>query len=202
MGSHKSVKYEPRSVRELLIEMKNTSEIMIDLAYYSVLYNDQKIAKEVLELEEEVDKINYLLLMNAALAVRDKEDAEQTTGIIKIANASNKISDAAGDIAKIPLLGLGGHPSLHKAFSKTDEEVKQAIIFPESILVGQKLKELELGTTIGVDVIAIRRLGKVCIDPTGENDLLANDIVVVRGSNVGVKQFEELAEGKLEEIPK
>ena len=61
---------------------------------------------------------------------------------------------------------------------------------------------MELGTTIGVDVIAIRRLGKVCINPTGENDLLANDIVVVRGSNVGVKQFEELAEGKLEEIPK
>ncbi|MHA2059979.1 MAG: potassium channel family protein, partial [Candidatus Ranarchaeia archaeon] len=151
-STKKHVEYVPKSVRELLIEMKNTSEIMIDLAYYAVLYDDETIAREVLEMEEAVDYINYLLLMNAAMATRDKEDAEQITGIIKIASAANKISDAAADIANITILKLGAHPALRRAFKKTDEEVVQAIIDPDSILSNRKLKDINLGTTIGVDI--------------------------------------------------
>ena len=103
------VEYEPKSVREILIEMKNSSELMLDLAYYSVLYNDEPIAQEVNNLENDIDRLNYLLLMNAAMAVRDKDDAEQMAGIMRTAAAANKISDAAADIAKLVFLDLKVH---------------------------------------------------------------------------------------------
>ena len=109
------VEYKPKSVRELLIKMKNVSELMLDLAYYSVVYNDIEIAQEVQELESQIDRLNYLLLMNAAMAVRDKEDAEQMAGIMRTASAANKISDAAADIAKTVHLRLGINPIFQRA---------------------------------------------------------------------------------------
>ena len=39
------------SVRELLTEMKDTSEIIVDLAYASLMYNSDNMANRVRELE-------------------------------------------------------------------------------------------------------------------------------------------------------
>ncbi len=47
--------YKPIPVRELLLEMKNLSELMIDLAYSAALYNDKDLAEDVLALERRVD---------------------------------------------------------------------------------------------------------------------------------------------------
>ena len=45
------IEYRPASVRELLTEMKDLSEIMIDLAYSAALFNSPELAQEVLERE-------------------------------------------------------------------------------------------------------------------------------------------------------
>ena len=195
------VEYKPKSVRELLIRMKNVSELMLDLAYYSVVYNDIPIAQEVQELESQIDRLNYLLLMNAAMAVRDKEDAEQMAGIMRTASAANKISDAAADIAKIALLGLGTNRIFQRVMKKTEEEIQRAQISHESILHDKTLKELNLSTTIGVDIIALRRGRRILINPDDSTTLFHGDILIARGSDVGTKQIRELADGELKEIP-
>jgi len=94
----REVAYQPIPVRSLLVEMKDLSELMIDLAYSAVMFNDRDLAEEVMEMEKRVDYLGYLLLMNASLAVRDKNDAEQIVSIMKTASSANKISDAAADI--------------------------------------------------------------------------------------------------------
>ena len=43
-GLQESVSYEPVSVKELLVEMKDTSELLIDLAYSAVLHQSDQIA--------------------------------------------------------------------------------------------------------------------------------------------------------------
>ena len=40
------------SVKDILIEMKNLSELMVDLAYSSVLFQNKEAAEEVLNLED------------------------------------------------------------------------------------------------------------------------------------------------------
>ena len=47
------------SIKNLLIEMKNMSELMVDLAYSAVLFNSKTAAEEVLTLENEVNAMNY-----------------------------------------------------------------------------------------------------------------------------------------------
>ena len=39
------------SIKNILIEMKNMSELMVDLAFSAVLFNNKELAEEVLKLE-------------------------------------------------------------------------------------------------------------------------------------------------------
>ena len=95
------IEYKPRPVRDLLIEIKDLSELMIDLAYSAALFHSHELAEEVLELEKRVDTLTYILGMNTMLAARDAEDAEALIGVYTVATAADKISDAAADIATI-----------------------------------------------------------------------------------------------------
>jgi uncharacterized protein with PhoU and TrkA domain len=76
MDEFEKIEYKPIPVRTLLVEIKNLSELMIDLAYSSALFHSPELAEDVLELEEKVDTLAYLLRMNMMIAARDAQDAE------------------------------------------------------------------------------------------------------------------------------
>ena len=46
---------QPRNVKDLLAETKDVSELMVDLAYAAVFFNDADLAEEVDVLEERMD---------------------------------------------------------------------------------------------------------------------------------------------------
>ena len=200
MAESDKVEYRPISVREALTEMKDVSEIMIDLAYSAALFNSDELAEEVMELEKRVDYLDYLIDMNVMLAARDAEDAEHLTAVTTVASATNKISDAAADIATIVLKNIGIHPIVRRAFEQVEERLARAIVKPDSLLINKKLGELELAAKIGVDVIAIRRHREWTIDPEDEEKVLVGDVLLVRGAPHGVEELKDLASGKLKEM--
>jgi len=195
MAVLKKIEYRPRPVRDLLVEMKDLSELMIDLAYSAALFHNRELAEEVLELEEHVDTLAYILDMNAMLAVRDAEDAEALVGVSVVASAADKISDAAADIAVIVLREIGVHPIVREAFEKVEERLTRAEVKSNSILVGQKLGELELTARIGVDVIAIRRGKEWIINPKEDEIIEKGDVLIARGAPMGIEEVKKLAEG-------
>jgi len=194
------IEYRPISVREALTEMKDVSEIMIDLAYSAALFNSHELAEEVLELEKRVDYLAYMIDMNTMLAARDAEDAEHLTAVITVAAATNKISDAAADIASIVLKEIGIHPIVRKAFEQVEERLARAIVKPNSILVKKKLGDLELAAKIGVDVIAIRRQREWTIDPSEEERIMEGDVLIARGAPHGVDELKDIASGKIKRM--
>jgi uncharacterized protein with PhoU and TrkA domain len=194
------IEYRPISVREALTEMKDLSEIMIDLAYSAALFNSHELAEEVLELEKRVDYLAYIIDMNTMLAARDAEDAKHLTAVTTVAAATNKISDAAADIAAIVLKEIGIHPIVRKAFEQVEEQLARAIVKPNSILVKKKLGDLELAAKIGVDVIAIRRQREWTIDPSEKERIAEGDVLIARGAPHGVDELKALAEGKIREM--
>jgi uncharacterized protein with PhoU and TrkA domain len=194
------IEYKPISVREALTEMKDLSEIMIDLAYSAALFHSRELAEEVLELEKRVDYLAYILDMNTMLAARDAEDAESLIGATTVAAATDKISDAAADIAAIVLKEIGIHPIVREAFEKVEEQLARAEVKPTSVLVDKKLEELELAAKIGVDVIAIRRRKEWIIDPGEDETILEGDVLIARGAPLGVDELKGLAEGKIREM--
>lgn len=189
------IKYKPVPVRQLLIEMKDLSELMIDLAYSAALFNSQPLAEEVIELERRVDNLAYLLDMSAMVAARDVKDAEALVGVTVVAAAADKISDAAGDIAGIVLRKIGIHPIVLEAFKKTEERLTRVEIEPTSSLAGKRLSELNLAAWMGVDIIVIRRDKELRVNPKEDEILKKGDIVTVRGAPGGVEEFERLARG-------
>lgn len=194
------IEYKPISVRELFLEIKNLSELMIDLAYSAALFNDKELAEDVLELENRVDTLTYFLEMEIMIAARDAKDAEALVGVSTVASAADKISDAAADIAAIVTQNIGVHPIVSEVFEKVEERLMRAKASEESILVGKQIGELDLAARMGVDIIAIRRNKDWIIDPKKTEEIKFGDILIARGAPSGIKEFKELAEGKRQEL--
>ncbi|MEM2513901.1 MAG: PhoU domain-containing protein, partial [Candidatus Bathyarchaeia archaeon] len=170
MRRKERVKYRPISAREILLEMKNLSELMIDLAYSAALFNDRDLAEDVIELEERIDTLAYLLDIEIMIAARDAEDAKILSGVAKVASAADKISDAAGDIAAIVLQGIGVHPIITEIFERVMERLARIKVPDSSPAIGAKLADLD-PASMGIDIIAIRRNKDWIINPAGEEPI-------------------------------
>jgi uncharacterized protein with PhoU and TrkA domain len=200
MPQFEKVKYKPIPVSDLLVEMKNLSELMIDLAYSAALFNDKELAEDVIELESRIDTLAYLLDMEIMIAARDAEDAETLIGVSTVASAADKISDAAADIAAIVTRNIGIHPIIGEIFEKVEERLMKATVKEGSVIIGQRIDDLDLAARMGVDIIAIRRNKDWILDPDENARVFLGDILITRGAPTGIKEFKDIAEGKLTKL--
>jgi uncharacterized protein with PhoU and TrkA domain len=198
MPKFERIKFKPIPVRELLLEMKNLSELMIDLAYSAALFNDRELAEDVLALESRIDTLAYLLDIEIMVAARgDPKDAEALLGVVKVAAATDKISDAAADIAAIVTRNIGVHPIVGAMFEKVEERLMKATVKEASLIAGKQIGKLGLAANMAVDIIAIRRNKSWLIDPKETERVMVGDTLITRGSPMGIKGLKDIAEGKL-----
>ncbi len=201
MPRFERIAYKPIPVRELLVEMKNLSELMIDLAYSAALFNDKELAEDVLALERHIDTLNYLLDIEIMVASRgDPRDAEALVGVSTVAAATDKISDAAADIAAIVTRNIGVHPIVGSIFEKVEERLMKATVKEGSIIIGKRIGKLDLAARMGIDVIAIRRNKDWIINPKPDEKILINDVLITRGAPLGTREFKDLAEGRINQL--
>jgi uncharacterized protein with PhoU and TrkA domain len=200
MPQFEKIEYKPIPVSDLLVEMKNLSELMIDLAYSAALFNDKELAEDVIELESRIDTLAYLLDMEIMIAARDAKDAETLIGVSTVASAADKISDAAADIAAIVTRNIGIHPIIGEIFEKVEERLMKATVKEDSVIAGKRIDELDLAARMGVDIIAIRRNKDWILDPEETAQVLLGDILITRGAPMGIKEFKDLAEGRLKHL--
>jgi len=194
--SPKEIKYSPRNLKDLLIEMKDTSELMVDLAYSAMIYDDEDIAEEVIRLEEKMDTIDYHLKIAAMLSTRRIEEAEEMSGVLQVATSSENIANAAGDIAKIVLMKMGIPLELKVALRDAEETIVRATVSEDSKMVGRTLADLELDTETGMWIIAIRRHDDWIYDPNHDTRIRPDDVLFARGHDDSVPIFVKLATTK------
>jgi uncharacterized protein with PhoU and TrkA domain len=195
------VEYEPVSVKELLAEMKDTAELLIDLAYSAVLHQSDDIADEVLELEERMEILQLRARMSLLMAARTPDDAEELAPVLGMVGAAEKIADAAADIAKIVLEDIGLPDAMREALPEAIETVVRAELAADSEYAGRTLADLNLETDTGVRVIAIRRDGDWITNPDHATDLRAGDVTLLRGVEDGIAAVYERATGHAYEPP-
>jgi len=196
MPKFEKIEYKPIPVRELLLEMKNLSELMIDLAYSAALFSDKDLAEDVLELESRIDTLAYLLDIEIMIAARDAKDAESLIGVSTVAAAADKISDAAADIAAIVTRKIGVHPIVGEIFEKVEERLMKATVKEGSEIIGKQIGELNLASEMGVDIIAIRRNKDWIINPSKTERIFLGDVLITRGAPLGINEFKMLVEGQ------
>ena len=181
------------NAKDVLVDMKDISGSMLDLAYSAVLYSNPEIAKEVFKLEEKMHSLLYKLRISTMLGARNLEDAIEFAGILQIASAAEKISNAASDIAKIATsVDITGYLDREDF----EEAVLNVKITPTSVLKGKTLKGLKLETEAGMRVLAIKRGSKWMYSPDKNERLLLDDLIITSGPTEGIPAFCKMATGK------
>jgi uncharacterized protein with PhoU and TrkA domain len=192
------VEYEPVSVKAVLAEMKDTAELLIDLSYSAVLLGSDAIAREVLVLEERMDILQMQARMSLLMAARSPEDAEELAPVLGVVGAAEKISNAAGDIAKVVIEDIGLPEAIRAALPEATELLVRVPVAAESPYVGGTLGTINMETETGVRVIAIRRqqaTGKQrwITNPDRESTIRSGDILLLRGPETGLAEVYERA---------
>ena len=175
-----------------MVELKDTSELMIDLAYSALMLNSRELADEVQKLEEYVDKMHTEFELLALTSEFKKEEASGLLGLIQIGVATEQIADAAAEMAEVVLRGIEPHPVLTLAIKEAEETVAQACVSADSPLVNKTLKEARVGEDTGMWVLVIKRGGKP-LRPKGYTRIHVGDILVASGYSEGVDDFRKLA---------
>jgi uncharacterized protein with PhoU and TrkA domain len=182
----------PNTVKGLLAEIKDSSELMVDLAYAAVFFSDAELAKEVRRLEDRMFDHLHGLRKLSILAARSPEDAEHMAGVLEIASAVEKIADAAEDIARVVSTGLGIVDDLRKDLRHADEIVGRIKVREGAPAIGQSLRQLSTPSEIGVWVIAARRGGEWDLDPGPDFMISDNDVLLVQAHEDGIALAREL----------
>lgn len=177
----------------MLAEAKNTSELMVDLAYAAIFYNSEDFSEEVSRLEERLNDLVFDMRTLAILAARSPADSEQMAGILGVVQDIEKIGNAANDVAKIVVKRLGIPPELLHDIPEAEEVPSRVRIHADSALDGRSLEEVDLPTETGMRPIAIRSEDDWEFDPEPEEMLRAGDVLFLQGPPEGVAEVRELA---------
>ena len=183
----------PRNLKEMLVEAKNTSELMVDLAYAAIFYNSEDLSEEVFRLETRLNDLVYDMRSLAIVAARSPADSEQMAGILQVVQDIEKIGNAAFDIAKIVVKRLGIPPELLHDIPEAEEIPSRVRIHAESALDGRALGDVDLPVETGMRPIAIRRDDEWDFEVEPEDVLRAGDVLFLQGPPEGVAEIRELA---------
>ncbi len=190
MVEHKHDVFEEIVTR--FVELKNTSELMIDLAYSSLMLNSKELAEEVQRLEEYMDKLHTDFELLALTSGFKKEEASGFLGLIRLGVATEKIADAAAEMAEVVLREIEPHPVLKLAIKEAEETVAQACVTENSPLVDKTLKEARVPEETGMWILAIKR-GEKSLRPKPDTKIQLGDVLIASGYAEGVEDLQKLA---------
>ena len=177
----------------MLSEAKDLSELMVDLGYAALFFADERMAEEVLALEERLTELVHEMREVCVLAGRSKRDAEQIASVLHVVSAIERMGNAAVDISRIVTHRLGIPPSLVADLADAEEISHRVRVRGDSALANRRLEEVELPMETGMRIVAIRRDREWIIDPDGDEMLLENDVLILRGPSEGIVEVRELS---------
>jgi len=188
-----------KKIVDKLVVMKDTSELMIDLAYSSLLLNSRSLAEEVEALENHMDDLHTdfeLLVLSSGF---EPEESKDFLGLIRLGVVTEEIADAAMEIADVVLRGLDPHPILKLVIEEAEETVTRVTVSKTSTLVGKKIREAQIQEETGMWMLVIRR-GNWWLRPRPDTVIKTGDILIASGYAEGEADFEALASGAKEPV--
>jgi uncharacterized protein with PhoU and TrkA domain len=178
---------------DLVVELKNVSEVAVGLAYSAILLRDLALAAEVSVIEDRSDDLFHGLEGWVLRAARELDDPEELRGLLHLAAASERIVDSAQSMTRVIETDEAPHPIIAAALSETDEITADAVIAEGSPLAGSTLRAHRVHTNTGMEVLAIDRRGRWIYRPKSRRELRAGDRLLALGPEEGALRLRELA---------
>ena len=177
---------------DILVEMKNSAEVAVGLAYSSLLFKDPALAAEVTTLETRSDTLHDELESWVLRAAPEARKPDELRGLLRIGYASETIFDAARDMTWLVEHGEELHPVVAMALEETEEVATETVVEPGSPADGRSLKQLQLETETGMLVLAVQRGRRWIYRPRPRFELQAGDRVISIGPAEGAAELEAL----------
>jgi len=192
----------PRNLRAMLAEAKDTSELMVDLAYASVYFGDPDMAEEVDELEQQMSELVHDMRAVCVMAARSPREAEGMSSVLQVVSAIERMANDAVDIARIVTHRLGIPQQLVADLSDAEEVSHRVLVSDGSHMAHRPLSALELTVQAGMRVMAVRRGRQWITDVDGDTVLVPGDVLFLHGSPDGIIRLRELAGAPVWEPPR
>lgn len=176
---------------DLVVELKNSSEVAVGLAYSAILLRDRSLAAEVAVIEDKSDDSYHELQGWVLRAARELDDPEELRGLLHLASSSERIVDAAKSMTRIAESDDPPHPIIAAALAEADEIVMEAIVNPDSEVAGHTLGELKVHTATGMEVLAIQRGDRWRYRPRRDSRLEVGDRLLAIGPEEGAPRLRE-----------
>jgi len=185
---------------DYLIALKDTSEVMVDLAYGAVLYNNKELAQLVTNMEKRVDSIrNKAEAAVLNLSKSTSEDISALQGILRIIIATENISDSANQIAKIVMAELPSHPIIELVIGESAENIFEKAVEELSLIIGKTVPAGNYLDEFGIRVLGIKRAGGHYFKPRRRTKIRAGDTIVFTGLRDACNAFQKREEEAIEE---
>jgi len=184
---------KPRNLKAMLADAKDASELMVDLAYAALYFDDDGMAEAVLDLEEDMSDLVHEMRSMAMLAVRHPREVDGMSSVLQVVSSIEQIANAAVDIANIVLRSLGIPRALVVDMAEAAEVSHRLVVAGGSHLANRPLSDMELPVVVGMRVVAIQRGRRWLTDVEGDDIVEPGDVLFMRGEPAGIVRLRELA---------
>jgi uncharacterized protein with PhoU and TrkA domain len=170
---------------DVLVEMKNISEVAVGLAYSALVLRDQGLAAEVRHLEDRLDEMKDRLELWVLRAGNDRIDPAPLRGLLHLSQAAEDLGDAAQQMVWLIEEKEELHPILSIALGDSDEVVVRVPVAAGSDADQTPLGDLQLDIEPGFHILAVQRGGRYLYRPGGDVRLAAGDELIASGPAEG-----------------
>jgi uncharacterized protein with PhoU and TrkA domain len=181
-------------ILDRLVQMKDTSEFLINLAYGALLTENKEIAEDILELEDAFDTFHTDFELEVLRMDLPGGEDDKRLALIRLGVAAENLADAAAQMAEIVLRGVDVHPLVLLALEEADERVIREPITTESRLANRTIGNMHL-EAVGTRVFAVRRRKRWVYNPPSEFRLRPGDIIYASGYREAAERLEIILRG-------
>ncbi len=186
----------------MLAEAKDTSELMVDLAYAAVYFSDPDMAEEVIELEAKMTDLVSDMRTMCVLAGRSPKEATAMSSVLQVISAIERIGNDAVNIGRVVTHKLGIPIQLLADLAAAEEVSHRVLVSDGSHMAHRPLAALELPVAAGMRVMAVRRDRHWITALSGDHVTVPGDVLFLRGSPAGIGRLRQLAAAPVWEPPK
>lgn len=195
-----------KNLKEVLILLRDFSQLMVQLGYAAIMEDSIELAKEALRVKSHIRDLDFELrkeaLMVARLSKYSKGDIPQIANILQIGVAIKEMSDGVDDLIDIAIRDVGVHPIIQMAFTRKEMRTMRYEVEPESKLDSNKIEELGIDPNSECRIIAVRRKNEWFLDPRPTMKIKEGDVLIVEGRNESINKVRDCVKGKKKEKKK
>jgi len=190
-------KYKPLSLKDILKEMKQSIDLMIDLAYSAIKFSSKEIADEASKIEKRIHELIFLLnLQIIQTQAGGFKEAKKLEPIVVMGYSIDKISDALADIARVVYINSDISEFTQLFWDEVPEPIVKITVRQGCEFIDEYRREVHFRSKHGVDLIAIRRKNNWLFNR--DEKVLRDDILIVKGELEPIRELKKIAKDEVE----